>query len=550
MASTDHVAAALRLLEAGSWMEAEAQAREALALDPNNLHASLLVGLSIAAMGEAARAAPVLDHVARHRPDAPHPCRELAGFNPPLPYALIARQFRACLRLSPSNSRLRSAFGNFLLDHDEAEEAETVLADAQDGAPEHHLLGMAQAELGRFQAAIASFRRAVDLDPDATASWSNLGIVLKVEGRFEAAIKAHDRAIALAPGNAQFRVNRAVALLQAGHWERAWQDYEWRLELSEVLSVAPGRLLPSVAELGDMTGLTIVAVHEEGFGDTLQFLRYLPLLAERGARVVACVPQPLVRLMSLVPGVDAVVSDTRRLPAHDFVCPFFSLPRAFGTSVDTVPPMPRLALDPALAGQWAMRLPSEGMLVGLVWAGQARPWLPGFRTLDRRRSAGLATFAPLSTVQGVQFVSLQMGPAARQAPPPGMSLCDPMADVTDFADTAAIIASLDVVVSVDTSVLHLAGLMGKPVFLLDRYDGCWRWLSGRSDSPWYPRLTIFRQDEPEDWASPLARATASLDALTLFKGSGRSGVAPRGLREPPTWYDAGLVEFSTGHQTG
>jgi hypothetical protein len=175
-------------------------------------------------------------------------------------------------------------------------------------------------------------------------------------------------------------------------------------------------------------------------------------------------------------------------------------------------------MDPALVRHWAARLPHGGLRAGLVWAGQARPSLQGFGTLDRRRSAGLAAFQPLFDVGCVSFVSLQAGPAARQPRPRGLELFDPMPDVTDFADTAAIIAGLDVVVSVDTSVVHLAGLVGKPVFLLDRYDGCWRWLHGRVDSPWYPRLTIFRQDEPGDWSRPMIRVAASLEAMAKSLG--------------------------------
>jgi hypothetical protein len=270
-----------------------------------------------------------------------------------------------------------------------------------------------------------------------------------------------------------------------------------------------------------MTGLTVVALHEEGFGDTLQFLRYLPMLAERGAKVVACVPQPLVRLMASVPGVAQVISDVGSLPAYDFICPFFSLPRAFGTTVRTIPPAPRLIPDHDLGREWLARLPRDGMLVGLVWAGQSRPWLPGFRTLDSRRSMNLAMLAPLAAVPGVRFVSLQMGPAARQKPPPGLDLFDPMASVADFADTAAI----------DTSVVHLAGLLGKRVFLLDRYDGCWRWLSGRGDSPWYPNLTIFRQEQPGDWSVPIARVAASLEATALFHGSALARTISGGMRE-------------------
>jgi hypothetical protein len=211
----------------------------------------------------------------------------------------------------------------------------------------------------------------------------------------------------------------------------------------------------------------------------------------------------------------------------------FSLPRVFATTVQTVPPVPRIALDPALVRRWEASLPEAGPLrAGLVWAGQARPALAGFRTLDQRRSAGLAAFAPFAAVPGVVLISLQAGPAARQFRPAGMALVDPMPAVTDFADTAAIIANLDVVISVDTSVVHLAGLLGKPVFLLDRYDGCWRWLSGRTDSPWYPDLTIFRQEQPGDWSVPMARAAASLHAMSLYRGAPGDEPVPHDLREP------------------
>jgi len=537
MLATERLAAALRKLQTGAWLEAEIQAREALAVTADDPAAFLLLGLAIAAMGEAERAAPVLEHVARRRPEARHPCQDLATLKPALPPTLIRRQFRACLRLSPTDARLRLAFGEFLLDHDWAPEAEAVLAEAllaetPDSAASRHLIGLAQAEQGRFHAAIAAFSRAVALDPDAAASWSNLGIILQIEDRFEAAFEAHDRAVSLAPANARFHVNRAVTLLQAGRWESAWHDYEWRLRETAVPCIDFDRLLPALSDVGDLSERTVVALHEEGFGDTLQFLRYLPLLAERGARVVACVPQALLRLMATVPGVAEVVSDARRLPAHDFVCPFFSLPRAFGTTVETIPPAPRLVPDPALARDWMLRLPRDGLRVGLVWAGQSRPWLPGFGTLDRRRSAGLAAFGPLSVVPGVRFVSLQAGPAAQQTPPPGLVLFNPMARVVDFAETAAIVAALDVIVSVDTSVVHLAGLLGKPVFLLDRYDGCWRWLSGRRDSPWYPNLTIFRQDQCGDWSAPMARVAASLEAMALFNGANGRVSIPRSLREP------------------
>jgi tetratricopeptide (TPR) repeat protein len=507
--------AALRCLGAGHWRRAETECQAVLAVHPNEVEARLLLGLAVAAMGEPDRAAPALDQVMRERPDYAHPCDDLAAFRPALPRSLVAAQYRACLRLAPDNVALRRTFAAFLLENDDAAEAVAVLSDALDSASAHNLMGMALADLGRFHDAIDLFRQAVTLDPEPAAGWSNLALVLKVEGRFDEALAAYDEAIQRNPDDAQIRVNRAVALLQSGRWTEAWTDYEWRLRLSANSTLPPHRLLPALAGLGDLHGRTILAVHEEGFGDTLHFARYLPLLAERGARVRAMVPQPLERLIGRVAGIESVLSTAASLPAYDYYCPFFSLPRAFGTTVADIPGAPYLTADPALTAKWQPVLPEGGLRVGLVWAGQARPWLPGFATLDRRRSVGLAVFAPLAQVTGVRFVSLQMGAAAAetQQPPAGLVLTDPMPDVTDFADTAAIVAGLDLVISVDTAVVHLAGGMGKPVFMLDRYDNCWRWLSGRNDSPWYPNLTIFRQTDPNSWDEPMARLVAALAAF-------------------------------------
>lgn len=513
--------AALQCLETERWRSAESECRALLAQDSGDVDGMLLLGLTVAAMGEADRAAVVLDRVARARPDHAHPCRDFAAMRPAVPRRRVASQYRACLALSPRDSRLRRDFASFLLDHDEAAEALAVLREAGDCAATRNLTGIGLAELGRFNEAIGEFEQAVALDPVPSMGWSNLGLMLKVEGRYDAALAAYDQAVARSPKDAHIRVNRAVALLHAGRWTEAWQDYEWRLRLPGHTPLPLERLLPSVDALGDLDGVTILAVHEEGFGDTLQFMRYLPLLAERGARVVAMVPPALTRLTRSLAGVAEVISTEDKVPPYDFHCPFFSLPRAFETTVTTVPPAPYLAADPIASAAWAARLPQDGLKVGVVWAGQARPWLPGFTVLDSRRSAGLAAFAPLAGVPGVRFISLQAGsPTVRaQIPSVGMSLYDPMGGVRDFADTAAIIANLDVVVSVDTAVVHLAGAMGKTVFLLDRYDNCWRWLSGRTDSPWYADLTIFRQERLGDWSGPMRRVATALASMVAFRGA-------------------------------
>lgn len=492
-----------------------------LANDPNDTEALLLSGLAAGARGHREHAARQLHRAARDRGNASHPFRDLAIILCRIgQQAQVGPQFQALFRIAPDDASLLYAYAEFLYDNGQCEAAIPVLAEAQqlqpDAMPARNLLAMAYASLGLTDAAIAQLRDATTHDPSRAATWANLGLLLKDDGRFEEALAAYDIALSLTPDDAQIRVNRVVALLRAGRWAEAWPDYEWRLMLPEHAVRRP-RLLPALSRLADLNGRTILAVHEDGLGDTLHFARYLPLLASRGAKIIASVPPPLTRIMLTVPGVAAIHNPDDPPPFHHFYCPFFSLPRAFETTPDSIPASPPwLHADPALAERWNARLPEGKVRVGLVWAGQARPTLPGFVTLDGRRSMALATLAQLAAIPGVSFISLQYGPEAAQArtPPPGMTLFDPMAGVTDLADTAAIIANLDLVVSVDTAVVHLAGGMGKPVFLLDRYDHCWRWLSGRSDSPWYPGLRIFRQARIGDWIPVLRQATAALAEFT------------------------------------
>ena len=501
--------AAYEAVDRGRFADALAPCRTLLAADPADADARLLAGLARGALGQAAAAARLLDRVARARPDAAHPAHDLAALLVRLgrPEAAAA-QYRAALRRAPGNAALRRGLAHHLLQTETPAAAAAALGPPGPEAAGQHLAGLIAAEAGEIDAAIAHFRAAVAADPGPAAGWSNLGIMLKLTGDFDAALAAHEAAVARAPGDAQLRVNRAVALLHAGRWTAAWGEYEWRLRLPGHTPLPLARLLPALAEAGDLAGRTVLLTHEEGFGDTLQFLRYAPLLAARGARVRLAVPPPLARLVAGV----APLAEAGE--AYDFHCPFFSLPRVFATTPATIPaPIPYLRADPAAVARWRARLAGlgPGPRIGLVWAGQARPWLPGFTTLNARRSARLADFAPLAGARAV-FVSLQAGPEAAEAaaPPPGLGLFDPMGAVRDFADTAAIAAALDLVISVDTAMVHLAGALGVPVFLLDRLDHCWRWLPGRADSPWYPGLRIFRQTRIADWSGPMAAIAAAL----------------------------------------
>jgi Flp pilus assembly protein TadD len=511
--------AALVLLENGQHGQSARICRRLVQHNRDDIEALLVLGLALGMQGRAAAAAPLLNRVARARHRFAHPCSDLARMllaqcNVPL----VAPQYRACLSLTPDDLRLRYALARFLRETGEAVEAvsllDPVLRAHPDSAEAHDQMGLAFAEAGRFADAKGQFRQAIVCDPAPAAFWANLGMMLKIEGQLDAALDAYDSALARAPGDRQIRVNRAVTRLHAGRFAEAWQDEDWILAAPDRTILSAEQLLPPLSRLPDLTGRTVLVVQEEGLGDTLQFMRYLPLLAQRGARVVVAVPSALTRLMRTIPGIAAVPDGDAPVPQHDFHCSFNGLPRAFETTLETIPgAAPYLAADPTLTRQWGERLSvGDGLRVGLCWAGQARPWLAGFVGLDRRRSTSLATLAPLAAVPHVRLVSLQMGPAAAEARGCGFDLLEVMDEVRDFADTAAIVANLDLVISVDTSVVHLAGAMGKPVFMLDRYDNCWRWLRGREDSPWYPSLRIFRQRESGDWAPVIARVATALAA--------------------------------------
>jgi hypothetical protein len=245
-----------------------------------------------------------------------------------------------------------------------------------------------------------------------------------------------------------------------------------------------------------------------------------------GGGIILEVQAPLVRLLSRLPGVMEIIAAGDRLPPFDLHCPLMGLPHAFGTTLDTIPAAtPYLSADPALAANWHERLVGlDGLRIGLVWAGGQ--WFAA----DRRRSIALKALAPLGEVSGVSFVSLQKdGPAAQAADPPhGLVLHDFTADLHDFEDTAALIVNLDLVISVDTSVAHLAGALGKPVWLLNRFDTDWRWLLNRDDSPWYPTLRQFRQPRPGDWNSAVCAARDALQRIMAMRSRpGRPGVRER-----------------------
>jgi tetratricopeptide (TPR) repeat protein len=366
----------------------------------------------------------------------------------------------------------------------------------------HYGRGLMLQALDRPQEALAALDQAAALRPDFADAHYAKGLVLHAMRQPQEAIESYDRALILRPGDVQTRFSRSLSLLLAGRFDEGWSAYEWRLKTREMTGELRGGDAPYWH--GEPLAERVLYLHgEQGLGDTLQFCRYASLI-EQPARVILEAPAPLARLLASLSGGAIVIARGAPVPAFDVHCSLLSLPSVFGTTFDTIPKIvPYLAADPLEASRWRERLADlPGLKVGLVWSGGQRPDQPNAAAIDLRRSVALDTMAPLAEAPGVTFVSLQKGPPAIQAsaPPLGMTLVDFTHELRDFADTAALVDALDLVISVDTSVAHLAGALGKPIWLLNRFDNCWRWLVDRDDSPWYPTLRQFRQTTPGDWS--------------------------------------------------
>ncbi len=409
--------------------------------------------------------------------------------------------------LQPGDPAIQSALGNALFDHGDVEQALVHCLNAFRLAPDSAhatTLSCVLIALGRYADALAVADHALTLRAACFEALVNRAIALEGLGRFEDAVRAGQDAVAASPGHAVARHNLAVTRLSLGQLTaEAWDLYEWRL----LLKGKPA-WLNAVArwEGEDIAGRTILLHAEQGLGDTLQFVRYAPLVAARAGRVILAVQPPLARLLRAVPGVDQVVAVGGVLPPFDVVCPLLSLPRLLGTTLDTIPPALPYADDHAPWDDTAGAA-APALRVGLVWAGSK-----GFSD-DRQRSLPPAELTGLAGLPGVRFYSLQRHEAGGTALPAALDATDLMDGVRDFADTAALVAGLDLVIAVDTAVAHLAATMGKPVWLLSRFRGCWRWLLGRTDSPWYPSLRIIRQDRPNDWSGAVAQVRHDLAAL-------------------------------------
>jgi tetratricopeptide (TPR) repeat protein len=420
--------------------------------------------------------------------------------------------YRHAIALKPNYPEAHSNLGASLRENHQLDEAigacRAAIACRPTFAEAHSNLGIALHENQQLDEAIAAYRRSIDLAPGLAEAHYNLGTALRDKGLLDEGIAAYRHAISLRPIYPEAHYRLAGVLLLKADFPRGWKEYEWRW---------PCRDFPKPCwtfdrprwDGADLANRTILVHAEQGFGDTIQFIRYVPLLAALGATVIFGCDPALRRLLERTAGIAQWLDWGQPLPAYDCHCPLMSLPLVFETTLQNIlHDVPYIRAETEAVDRWRQALAGDGpgLKVGLVWAGR-----PTHQN-DRNRSLPLSALAPLAMAKGVRFYSLQKGEASRQAsnPPAGMELIDRTDQLHDFADTAALIANLDLIISVDTAVAHLAGAMGKPVWALLPFVPDWRWLLDREDSPWYPTLRLFRQPDRGDWAGVVSKVAQAL----------------------------------------
>lgn len=496
MAAADTLLLAVAHHRAGRYAAAEALYHRITAAEPDNGQAHYLHGLLLLRTGRASAAVPQLRRAAELRRDDVATLvnlgRALLADERPDEALRVADRL---LSVSPDHAEAAFLRGTALNALGDAERGADALQDAVARDPGNAAawlnLGNAYADLDRLDSAERHCRKAVDLAPDLAEAHASLGFILTSLGRLDEAVAACDAAIALRPDFAQAHWNQAVAALLAGDFALGFSKYEWRKRHDRYRRDFIN--LPGPQWDGsDPAGRTILVHAEQGFGDTIQFARYLPRI---GGHVVLCCDRPLMPLLGQLRGVDVVAKDAA-IADYDCWIDQMSLPRVFGTRLETIP-----SAEAYLhAEAWAGALP-DGFKVGLAWAGNP------MHSNDQRRSMTASAMQRILAVPGVSFISLQVGPRAGELSLPSLPL-------VDFAATASLIAALDLVITVDTAVAHVAGALGKQAWVMLPYAPDWRWLLGRSDSPWYSALRLFRQRLPGGWDAVADEVAGELARLT------------------------------------
>lgn len=431
-----------------------------------------------------------------------------------------AAAYRRALALNPASVDALCNLGVALRRQEALEAAagmpRRALALAPENASAWTNLGTALLDLGRNAASERALRSALALEPGNAGHLNNLSIALRAQGRLADSIPPTRRGLALTPDLPDLHRNLGMVLLTLGRFAEGWPEYEWRWNCRDA-PVRPAFRKPAWNG-GSLEGRTLLVYNEQGLGDTLQFARYAPLARRRGGRVILTCQPPLLRLLRTLQGVDEIIpagplSESR----FDTHAPLLGLPGLLGTTLDTVPAdVPYLSPEPDLVERHRGRLPppaAGGLRIGINWQGNPKPGV------DLGRSFPLSHFVPLARIPGIQLVSLQKNHGVEQLAdlPPDVrvtTLGDDFDGGADaFIDTAAVMASLDLIITSDTAMAHLAGALGRPVWVALKHVPEWRFLLHREDSPWYPTMRLFRQDRPDDWSGVFAKIAAALELL-------------------------------------
>lgn len=513
---------ALQRHQAGQLQEAQALYREVLERDPGNIDALHFSGVVAYQRGEHDEAEALIVRALERNASNPAAQNNLGN-------VLSARgrldeaaaRYRRAITLQPDYVDAHVNLGSVLVKQEKLEEAaacyESGLAVVPHSARLHFNLATVLTGRGSLEDGVAGFRKALSLKQDYPEAYNGMAAAFMALARVEDAEKSYRKALALKPDFGQARFGYALARLMQGDYATGFALLESRFDKAALTESIYAGMHARVDELRDVprwlgedaTGKALLVWTDQGFGDTLMFLRYLRLLKRRGfgKLIVQCEP-PFMRLVQTLPEVDKVVSGKAPVPFGEFDChcPISSLPLAFATRLDTIPAqVPYLFVPPAMKEEWGRRLAGVGPLrVGLVWAGRSD------FTRDALRRLRLQQFSPLFEVDGVAFVSLQKGDPAAQRIGTAWTILDWMDECNDLLDTAALMEQLDLVISVDTGMVHLAGALGRPVWVLNRFESDWRWGLEREDCAWYPTMRIFRQQKPGDWDGVMQRVAGAL----------------------------------------
>jgi len=422
------------------------------------------------------------------------------------------------ISLCPQDAAALSNYCKVLEEQGRFEEAaqmgEQALAIDPASVAAHINLGNAYFKLRKVEEALRHYEAALALGHRSSALFGTLGNIVLALGQTEEAKRHFETALRLDPRNADAQYAYAGVLLADGAYIEGFRRYEWRWHTSHSAHVKRDHAFPQLQDLSDVSGKSILVHSDQGLGDCIQFSRYVPVLAERGARVYFAVPAPLLALMQESLGAYAQIFSNRDIPVPDYHCPVMSLPYAFGSTVDTIPSQPYLYADQARLARWqAIFDTSSRPRVGLVWNAN-RHNAAVARYSSVLRSLPLGALLPVLRMEAITPVSLQKDLSEAEQLALGFvpHLVDAGGQVQDFADTAAVIAQLDLVITVDTAVAHLAGAMGKPVWILLQKHPDWRWMRERSDNPWYPTARLFRQTVEGDWTAVMAELVPALRA--------------------------------------